>query len=101
MLRVVDLEKYFIEVPFVTQPGASPLQFVAIRLAELVAPASDGLVAELHSPSSHHELDISQAQAEGEVQPDALRDDLLGKAMLRYVSAGTQSGSHEAYSSPM
>ena len=81
MLHAVDLEKHFIQVPFVPQLGSSSLQFGGIRLAELVAPAADRLITDLHSTEGHHELDVSKAHAEVEIQPYALRDDLLGKAM--------------------
>jgi hypothetical protein len=53
---------------------------------------------DLHSPEGHHELDVSKAHAEGEIQPYALRDDLLGKVMAAIWSAGTQPGSHAVHS---
>jgi 2-iminobutanoate/2-iminopropanoate deaminase len=45
----------------------------------------------LYSSERHHELDTSQAQTEVEVQPNALRDDFLGKEV-----AAIRVGRHPA-----
>src|SRR5688572_17860896 len=77
MLHSVDLEKDFVEMPLVARLCPSASELISIRWAELVAPAPDRFVAQLHSPECHHQLHIPEAHAEVEVQPYALRDDLF------------------------
>src|SRR4029453_4538148 len=91
MLDAINLEKHFVHMPLVADLGSSPLQLGRIRLAELVAPTPDRLVAELHSAGGHHQLDISQAQTETEEKPNSLGDDFLGKGM-----AAVRIGRHPA-----
>ena len=79
MLHSVDLEKDLVEMPLVARLRSLPSELVGVRLAELVAPAPDRLVAELHSPECHHQLDIPKAHTEVEIEPYALRDDLSRK----------------------
>ena len=81
MLDAVDLEKHLIEMPLVARLRLLPSELLSLRLAEFVATAADRFVAQQHSPERHDELDISQTYTKIEVQPYALGDDLLGKAI--------------------
>ena len=77
----VDLEEDFIQMPFVTGPSATSSQTGGIRSTKFVAPASDRLIAEQYSPSGHQFYHITEAHTEPEVQPNAVRDDLLREPM--------------------
>lgn len=77
----VDLEEDFIQVPFVTGPSATPSQTGGIRFTKFVAPASDGLVAQQYSPSSHQFFHITEAHTEPIIEPNAMRNDLLWESM--------------------
>jgi len=77
----VDLEEDFIQMPFVTGPSATPSQTGGIRSTKFVAPASDRLIAEQYSPSGHQFFHITEAHTEPEVQPNAVRNDLLREPM--------------------
>ncbi len=81
MLHSVDGQEHFIEMPLIAQLWPLPSELVGIRLTELVAPAPDRLVAQLHSPECHHQLDIPQAYTEVEIEPYALGDDVLREAI--------------------
>ena len=81
MLHSVDLEKDLVEMPLVARLRSFPSELVGVRLAELVAPAPDRLVAQLDSSECHHQLDIAKAHTEVEIDPYALRDDLSRKSI--------------------
>jgi hypothetical protein len=49
MLHAIDVEEHFIQMPFVAGPSAPPPQASGVIVPELVAPASDRLVADQHS----------------------------------------------------
>ena len=101
MLHSVDLQKHFVEEPFVAQLGPSPLQFGRIRRSERIAPAADRLVAQLDSSIRHHQFHFAQTDGKVEVQPYALRNDLLRKSitairigwhLIRITSARREPG---------
>lgn len=77
----VALEEDFIQMPFVTGPNATSPQTGGILFAKLVAPGSDRLLAQQYSASGHHFLHITEAQAEPEIEPNAMRNDLSRKPM--------------------
>src|SRR3954451_22769190 len=81
ILHSVDLQKHFVEEPFVAQLGPSALQFGRIRRPERIAPAADRLVAQLDSSIRHHHFHFTQAYGKVEVQPYAVRDDLFRKSI--------------------
>ncbi len=68
-------------MPFVTGPRAAPSQTGGIRFTKFVAPASDRLIAEPYSPSGHQFFHITEAHTEPEVEPNAVRNDLLREPM--------------------
>src|SRR3954466_3603026 len=52
-----------------------------MRSTKFVAPASDRLTAEQYSPSGHQFFHITEAHTEPEVEPNAVRNDLLPEPM--------------------
>src|SRR6266850_1655728 len=77
----VDFEEHLIQVPLVTRPRRSAAQTVGVSLTELEAPFSDRLIRKGDTATGHQFLDIAKAQREAKVEPDAMTDDLSGKAM--------------------
>jgi hypothetical protein len=56
-------------------------QLVGEVRTELEAPVADSFIAEHNATLGHHQLDVSIAQAEAKVQPNAVRDNLAREAM--------------------
>jgi hypothetical protein len=81
MLHALDPDEHLIKVPLVTGPRTAAAQSAREGLAELLAPAPDGLVRDDNATLSQKQFDISQAEAEHVIQPDSVADDLGGKAM--------------------
>jgi hypothetical protein len=81
MLHALDPDEHLIKVPLVTGPWTAAAQSAREGLAELLAPAPDGLVGDDNATLSQKQFDISQAEAEHVIQPDSVADDLGGKAM--------------------
>jgi len=77
----VDFEEHLIQVPLVTRPreicGANRWR----KLTELETPFSDRLIRKGDTATGHQFFDIAKAQREAKVEPDAMADDLSGKAM--------------------
>jgi hypothetical protein len=74
MTFAIDGRKHPVQVPLVTRPGPVASELIGIRLPELQALFADGLVGD-DDPTSEQELfDIPIAQAEAEVQPNAVAD---------------------------
>jgi hypothetical protein len=77
----IDFEEYLIQVPLVARPRRSAAQTVGLSLTELETPFSDRLIRKGDTATRHQFFDIAKAQREAKVEPDAMTDDLRGKAM--------------------
>jgi hypothetical protein len=75
----VDLEKDFIQVPFVSRPSASSPELIGVGLTEFSRPLPHGFVAHNDTTFGQEFFDITKTQAETKVKPYRVRDDLLGK----------------------
>src|SRR6266850_8419671 len=93
----VDFEQHLIQVPLFTPPTRSAAQPVGISLTELEAPFSDRLIRKGDTAAGHQFFDIAKAQREAKVEPDAMTDDLRGKAMtmIKRDGAHPRSMPHE------
>jgi hypothetical protein len=78
----VDREKDLIQVPLVARLGAPATELIGIRLPELLAPLPDRFVGDDDSTSEQQLFDIAIAEAEAEVEPDAVADDLGREAVV-------------------
>jgi hypothetical protein len=72
----MDGEKDLIEIPFVTEPRTPMAKLIGIRLAEFATPFPNRFVRDDDATGEQQFLYIAIAQAEAEVQPDAMADDL-------------------------
>jgi transcriptional regulator with GAF, ATPase, and Fis domain len=77
----VDFEEHLIQVPVVAGSRRLTAQAVGVSLTELETPFSDRLIRKADTPTGHQFFDIAKAQREAKVEPDAMTDDLSGKAM--------------------
>src|SRR6516162_1873770 len=82
MAFAIDREEHLIEVPFVAWLGASMLQLIGIILAKLQTPLADGFMGDVDPTLEQDLLHIAIAQREAVVEPDAMADDLAGKAVI-------------------
>jgi site-specific DNA recombinase len=88
--RFCQLRKDYFQMPFVAWLGASTLQPICVVLPELQTPLTDGLVRHIDTAFKHHLFDVAIAQGEAVIEPDAMADDLAGKAVI--LVAGGISG---------
>jgi hypothetical protein len=72
----IDRQKDLIEVPLVARSGTSAAQLVGIRPPEHPAPIPHRLIRQNDTAFGHQLFDVSVTQAEAEIQPDTVADDL-------------------------
>jgi hypothetical protein len=88
----LDGERQFIEMPYV--PGARTLtpQFIGILLTKLATPLAGGFIG--HSEAAFREqcLNIAEARAEPQVEPDGIRNDLRRKTVATIVWVASLHG---------
>ena len=76
-----DRDEDLIQVPFVAWSGTLTAQLVGIGLPKLPAPVAYRLIRQDDPTCRHQLLDVSVAQAEAEIQPDCMADNLGWEAM--------------------
>ena len=74
-------------MPFVSTPGLAPTQHVRVGLAEFQRPLPDRLVRNENPAAGHQLFDVAKAQAETEIQPHHMADD-LGRIAKTAVQVG-------------
>jgi len=84
----LDRQKYFIHLPLVTRPGAAAPELIGIVLSELAAPLANGFIGHAHAAFQQQLFNIAEAQAEVEVQPHRMAEDLYRKAVVLLVLSG-------------
>jgi hypothetical protein len=77
-----DREEDLVQVPFIARPGTPPSELIGVLLAELPAPFADGLIRDDHSTFEEELFDIAVTEAEPEVEPDPMADDLPGETVV-------------------
>jgi hypothetical protein len=70
------------QVRLIARLGAAVTSLIGIVLAEFPAPLPDRLVGDDDSSGEQQLFDITVAEAETEVEPDAVTDDLGWKSMV-------------------
>jgi hypothetical protein len=79
VLLPIDVEKDFIEVPFVAGLRTTATELVRILLPKLPTPLSDRLVRHDDPALGQQLFHIAKIQGEAEVEPDGMSDDVLRK----------------------
>jgi hypothetical protein len=83
----VDGEKDFVQVPLVTRPGMPAAQLIGIGLPELPAPVAYCPISQDDAVCGHQLFGIPVTQAEAEIQPDTVADD-LGREPMALIGIG-------------
>ena len=83
----MDGEEDFIQMPFVAGSGTPAPELIGIGLPELQAPFADRFIGHEDPAGEQQLFHITVAQAEAEVEPDAMADDLGRKPMV-FVRVG-------------
>jgi hypothetical protein len=78
----VNREKHLIQMPLVPWLQTTASQLVGIPLTEFPTPFPDGFVRDNDASAEQQLLDIAIAQAEAEIEPHRVADDLGRKAMI-------------------
>ena len=68
-------------------------QLIGIVLPELATPLADGFIGDVDAAFEQELLHVAVAQGETIVEPDAVADDLAGKAVI-FVTLGVSGRSH-------
>jgi hypothetical protein len=82
---VMDGEKDLIEMPFVTGLRTPMAELIGILLAEFATPFPNRFVRDDDATGEQQLFDVPVAEAEAEVQPDAMVDDLHREAVVLIV----------------
>jgi hypothetical protein len=80
-------EKDFVQVPLVTGSGTPMPELIGILLAKLATAFPDRFVGHDHPAGEQQLFDVSVAEAEPEVQPNTMTDDLRWKSVI-FVGGG-------------
>ena len=78
----VDGEKDLIQMPLVTRLRASASELIGIRLAKCPTPLTDRLIGDDDPAREQQFFDIARAEAEPEIEPDRVADDLYREAAI-------------------
>jgi hypothetical protein len=73
--RATDGQKHLIQVPPVAGAGTPATELIGIHSPEFPAPISHRFVRQDDATGGHHLFDIPVAEAEAEVEPDAMAND--------------------------
>jgi hypothetical protein len=87
MPLTMNREEHLVEVPLVTWPRAPVPELIGIVLAKLATPFPDGFVGHDHPACEQELFDVSVAEAEAEVQPNTMTDDLRWTSVI-FVGGG-------------
>jgi hypothetical protein len=78
---IVDGQKRLVQMALVAWPGASSGESIGILLAKFSSPIAHGFVRHDDAALGHHLLDVPIAQAEAEIEPDTMADNLRREAV--------------------
>jgi hypothetical protein len=82
MALPIDREEHFIQVPLVTRLRASASELIGIRLAEFPTPLTGRLIGDDDPAREQQFFDIAVAEAEPEIEPYRVADDLYREAVI-------------------
>jgi hypothetical protein len=87
MVDTIDRQKDLIEVSFIPRPRVSPAELIRIYLAEFATSLTDGFIGHEDATDESECFHIAVAEAEAEVEPDAMADD-LGREAVVLITVG-------------
>lgn len=78
----VDGQQHFIHVLFAVWPGTPATELIGIRLPKLAAPLPNRFISHRDVACKQEVFDIATAEAEPEIQPDRMADNLRREATI-------------------
>src|SRR5262249_29594499 len=93
MALPIDGQEHLVQMPLVPWLGASVLQLIRVVLPKLQTPLADGLVGDVDAALAQELLHVAVAQREAIIEPDAMANDLAGKAVI-LVALGVSGWRH-------
>jgi hypothetical protein len=81
----LDLQKYLIHVPLVPR-SRTATELIRLVLAEIATPFANRLIGHCHTTFEQQLFDVAVAEAEAEVQPHGVADDLNRRTMVLRAS---------------
>ena len=93
MAFTIDGQEDFIKMLFVPWLGASMLQLIRVVLPKFQAPLADSFMGDVDAALAQELFHVAIAQRETRVEPDAMADDLAGKAVV-FVACGVSGWRH-------
>src|SRR5215471_6817543 len=87
MTFAMNRQKHLVQVPLVTWLGASMLQPVRVVLPKFQTPLANGFMGDVDPAFEQQFLHVAVAQGEAVIEPDAMAEDLAGKAVI-FVALG-------------
>jgi hypothetical protein len=91
--RFYQLRKDYFEMPLVPWLGAAMLQLIGVVLPKLETPLADGFMGDIDTAFAQQFLHVAVAQGEAIIEPDAMADNLAGKAVV-FVALGVSGWRH-------
>lgn len=82
MALPIDREEHFIQVPLVTRLRASASELIGMRLAKFPTSLTGRLIGDDDPARGQQFFDIAVAEAEPEIEPDRVADDLYREAAI-------------------
>ncbi len=83
VLLTPNFDDNFIEIPLVSE-FRTTTNLISVDLSKLETSFADSFIGDLNVPIQHHFLNISKAEREGVVQPNAVSDD-LGRDAVSFI----------------
>ena len=81
MAFAADGEKDLIKMPLIARLGPSALQLVGTGLSKLSTPIPHRFIGQGQTALGHQLFDVAVAEAESEVEPNTVANNLCGKPM--------------------
>ena len=75
-------------MPDISTPALPVTKAPSVRATKFQTPQANGFMGEQYPAFQHHFLDIAKAQAEAEIQPNAVGNDLGGETLSPVARRG-------------
>jgi hypothetical protein len=88
MALTINREQHLIEVPRIARPGTPTAQLIGVLLTKRAAPLADRFIRDNDPAGKPPFFDIVIAEAEPEIEPDLVADDLDREAVVLIAVEG-------------